>query len=174
MTDSTLAAWNQRAKGWWGWAVLFVVVVGLLAVGATADRGPQTQQDRIDAVSRRLACPTCDGESVYVSRAPAAEAIRAEIARQVATGQRSNDEIVAYIEERFGGQVLLVPRATGFDALVWAVPAAVAICAVAALGFAFRRWRLEAAQWSGPTADDRQLVADALRHEHDGGGARGS
>jgi cytochrome c-type biogenesis protein CcmH len=167
MSTSTWSDLNRRAKGWLGWSVLFVVVVGLLAIGATADRGPQTQQDRIDSVSRRLACPTCDGESVYVSRAPAAAAIRAEIARQVSTGQRSNDEIVAYIEERFGGQVLLVPRATGLDALVWALPAAVAIVTVAALGFAFRRWRLQAALVTDPTVDDRELVAQALRSEHD-------
>jgi cytochrome c-type biogenesis protein CcmH/NrfF len=25
-----------------------------------------TQGDRIDAITKRIACPTCDGESVYV------------------------------------------------------------------------------------------------------------
>lgn len=166
MATPTVSTWNRRAKGWLGWALLLVAVSSLLAVGATRDTGPQTQQDRIDSITRRLACPTCDGESIFVSRATAAEAIRAEVARQVATGQRTDDEILAYVEERFGGQVLLVPRATGIDALVWALPAAVAICAIAALAFAFRRWQLAAAGISGPTDDDRALVAEAQRREH--------
>lgn len=166
MSATSLADVNRRAKGWLGWALLLVVVTSLLAIGATRDTGPQTQQDRIDAITQRLACPTCDGESVFVSRATAAEAIRAEVARQVATGQRTNDEIVGYIEERFGGQVLLVPRSTGLDALVWALPAAVAICAIAALAFAFRRWHLAAGEIAAPTDDDRARVAEALRQEH--------
>jgi cytochrome c-type biogenesis protein CcmH len=166
-TTDTAKAWNRRAKGGIGWAVLLIVLVGLLAVGSTRDTGPQTQQDRIDAVAKRLACPTCDGESIYVSRAPAAEAIRNEVARQVATGVRTNDEIVAYVEERFGGQVLLVPRATGLDALVWALPAAVFVCAVAGLAVAFRRWKRAAGAVGDPTDADRALVADALRQEHE-------
>lgn len=120
-----------------------VIIVGLLlAVGASRDGGPLTQQERVDGISRRLACPTCQGESVYVSRASAAVALRDEIARQVGSGERSDDEIVAFVEQRFGGQVLLVPRSSGIDALVWALPVAALICALVGLAMAFRRWRI--------------------------------
>jgi cytochrome c-type biogenesis protein CcmH len=162
---SGVRSWNRRAKGWFGWAVVLVAVVGLLAVGTTRDSGPQTRGDRIDTIGKRLACPTCDGESVYVSRAPAAVAIRNEITRQVDEGLRSDDEIVAYIERGFGGQVLLVPRATGFDALVWALPVALGVCAVAGLAVTFRRWRLEARAVGAPTDEDRALVERALAGE---------
>ena len=64
-----------------------------------------------------------------------------EIARQVDTGTVSDDQIINYIEQRFGSKVLLVPRATGIDALVWALPAAALVCAVVGLGVAFRRWK---------------------------------
>ena len=94
------------------------IIVGLLlAVGASRDGGPLTQQERVDDIAKRLACPTCQGESVYVSRASAAVSLRDEIARQVGSGERSDDQIVAYVEQRFGGQVLLVPRSSGIDAL---------------------------------------------------------
>ncbi len=156
---------NRRLKRWPGWLALVLVVFALLAVGASRDGGPETQQDRIDAIGRRLACPTCAGESVYVSRAAAAEAIRNEIARQVATGERSDDEIVAFIEDRFGGQVLLVPKATGLDALVWVLPVVVLVVAVAGLTVAFRRWQREPVLV--PTDEDRALVAAALAEEHD-------
>jgi cytochrome c-type biogenesis protein CcmH len=121
------------------WAGLLVVTAALLVFGSVRDSGPLTQQDRIDAITKRVACPTCDGESVYVSRAAAAQAIRAEVARQVGDGLKTDDEIVAYIADRFGGQVLLVPRGSGIDALVWVLPVVVAVALVAALASSFRR-----------------------------------
>jgi len=142
--------------------VLALATFVLLAVGIAADNGPQTQQDRIDAISKRIACPTCQGESVYVSRASSAESIRNEIARQVGTGQLSDDEIVAYLEDSFGGNVLLVPRSTGVDALVWALPVAVAVAAIAGLAVAFRRWRSQSLLVA--TDDDEAIVAE-LRKE---------
>ncbi|MEK0443473.1 MAG: cytochrome c biosis protein CcmH [Actinomycetota bacterium] len=128
---------RQRAA----WVAIIVSALALLLFGTVRDTGPLTQQDRIDAVTKRIACPTCDGESVYVSRASAAESIRAEVARQVGDGVRTDDEIVAYVAERFGGQVLLVPRATGLDALVWILPPLVTSALLGALWLAFRRWR---------------------------------
>ncbi len=145
------------------WVLLAAAFAGLLAFGTLRDSGPSSQQDRIDSISQRLACPTCSGESIYVSRAAAAESIRAEIARQVSDGQRTDDEIIAYIESRFGGQVLLVPRATGIDAVVWALPVAVFVASLALLGLAFARWRRR--EESGPSNADRKLVDDALSGE---------
>ena len=123
------------------WALVAVVAVTFLLFGSLRTSDPRTQQDRIDAIAKRLACPTCQGESIYVSRAPAAESLRAEIARQVASAQRTDDEIIAYIENRFGSSVLLVPRSDGLDALIWILPVALGIVGVGGLAFVFVRWR---------------------------------
>ena len=131
----------KKLKSWPVWMLMGFIVVALLAIGSTRDSGPMTQGDRIDSITKHIACPTCDGESVYVSRATAAENIRKQVARDVAAGELSDDEIVASIARTFKAQVLLVPRATGFDSLVWVLPIAVLICAVAGLWVAFRRWR---------------------------------
>ncbi len=144
------------------WVAMAILVGLLLVVGANNNSGPLTQQERIDEISQRLACPTCQGESVYVSRAPAAVSLRDEIARQVGGGERTDDEIVAFVELRFGGQVLLVPRSSGIDALVWALPVTALICALAGLALAFRRWRV-----SGDVEvsdSDREIVDDAMRN----------
>ena len=127
------------------WALLLVVTAALLAFGAGRDTGPLTQQERIDVITKRIACPTCDGESVLVSRAAAAQAIRAEVARQVGDGLKTDDEIVAYVADRFGGQVLLVPRGSGIEALIWVLPVVLAVVLVGALFVLFRRGDADAA-----------------------------
>lgn len=163
---------NERVKGWPGWALLAVVVVVLLAVGATRSSGPQTQEDRIDAISRRVACPVCDGESVYESRNNASVAIRNEVADLVRENRSSDDQIVGILENRYGAQVLLVPRASGFDALVWVLPAVAFVAGVAGLVVAFRRWKRQAAAASDPTDADRALVDAARRSAADDGTGR--
>ena len=147
-------------KRWPSWVLLVFVVAGFLAVGSMRNSGPRSPNERVDEISRRLACPICEGESVFESRNADSEAIRVEIARQVNGGTVTDDEIIAFIAQRFGGRVLLVPRATGIDALVWALPAAALVCAVVGLGLTFRRWK--AAAGAIPDEDDRALVAAAL------------
>jgi cytochrome c-type biogenesis protein CcmH len=162
MSASTL---NRSLKHWPGWLALVLVVAGLLAVGIARDSGPQTQADRVDDISRRVACPICDGESVFESQNNASVAIRNQVAELVAENDLSDSEIIAFIETRYGAQVLLVPKASGFDALVWVLPAVAFVCAVAGLIVAFRRWRADASSTSAPTEDDRALVDAALRDD---------
>ncbi|MCU1359595.1 MAG: ccmH [Ilumatobacteraceae bacterium] len=151
------AGW-KRAKRWPGWVLLAVVVVGLMAIGLGTNNTPATAQDRVDSIAKRLACPICDGESVFESRNTASDKIRTEIRAQVDEGQLSNDEIISYFVQR-NQRLLLVPRASGLDALVWELPAFAAVCAIAGLAFAFRRWKRAAD--TVPTDDDRALVAAA-------------
>jgi cytochrome c-type biogenesis protein CcmH len=145
------------------WMLMGILTVSLLAVGTTRDKGPLTQGDRIDAITKRVACPTCDGESVFVSRASAAEAIRKQVAREVAAGEKSDTEIIGSIAQAFNAQILLVPRATGLDSLVWVLPIAVLVCAVAGLAMAFRKWRRQ--NTAGASGDDFALVNKLLADE---------
>ena len=58
--------------------------------------------------------------------------------------------------------MLLVPRASGLDALVWVLPALGFVVGTTGLALAFRRWRLEAAGLADPTDEDRAIVEAAL------------
>ena len=157
----------QRAlKSPVGWMVLLFAFVALLVVGIQRDAGPATPQERIDSVSKRLACPTCDGESVFESRGSASVAIKKEVARLVADGRLTDGEIVSSIEASFGSDVLLIPRASGLEGLVWALPVAVAVVAFVGMAFVFRRWRRENRVLVA-TADDEVLVARARRDRGD-------
>lgn len=157
---SSARSLNRSVKSLAGWGVVLAALMLLMAVGVTREPAPRTSSDRIDEISKRIACPTCDGESVYESRATASENIRAEITAQVNAGNRTDDQIIEFLADRFGGQVLLVPRATGVEALAWAIPVAVAIVAIAGLFVVFRRWRHESV--AAATDADRELVDEAL------------
>jgi len=152
-------------KRWPGWVLLGLVVVGLLAVGTSRESGPRTSEERVEEISKRLACPICDGESVFESRNNASAGIREEIRRQVETGQRTDEQIITFFEQRYDASILLVPRASGLDALVWVLPVMAMVCAIAGLAVAFRRWRLAADLV--PTEGDRALVEGALRRADD-------
>jgi cytochrome c-type biogenesis protein CcmH len=157
-------------KRWPGWAALVLVLVALLTIGVTRDSGPRTQQDRIDSISKRLACPECAGESIYESRATAAESIRNDIARQVAEGVASDDEIVESIDDAYAQPLQLTPQSSGFEALIWVLPVTLLLMALAGLAAAFRKWRHEGDD--AATDEDRELVAAALQRERgpDAGG----
>ncbi|MET0662675.1 MAG: cytochrome c-type biogenesis protein CcmH [Ilumatobacteraceae bacterium] len=154
--------WNTAVKRWPGWLALVFVVAGFLAVGAFRSTGPETPADRVDAIASRVACPICDGESVFVSQNNASRAIRSQIAVLVAENDLDDDDIIARIETRYGAEVLLVPRSSGFDALIWVLPAVGFVCGVAGLAVVFRRWKREAAAMAEPTDADRELVAEAM------------
>jgi cytochrome c-type biogenesis protein CcmH len=138
----------KKLKSWPMWMLMGILTVSLLAVG-----------------TKRVACPTCDGESVFVSRASAAEAIRKQVAREVAAGEKSDTEIIGSISDSFNAQILLVPRATGLDSLVWVLPIAVLVCAVAGLAMAFRKWRKQ--NTIGATGEDFELVNKLLAQGED-------
>jgi cytochrome c-type biogenesis protein CcmH len=154
-------------KRWPGWVALVFVVVGFLVVGATRDTGPLTQDDRIVSIEKRLACPVCQGESVYESRNPASNQIREAIRQQVREGRLDDAEIVQGIVVAYDGEELLVPTADGVEALAWALPATAFVVGGAGLAVAFRRWRESAARLGEATDDDYALVAEALREQGD-------
>ncbi len=160
-----MSSWNRRAKGWGGWLLLAVVVAGALAVGIARDSGPRTPEERVASITRRLACPICDGESVYDSRNPASNNIRDAVQLAVAEGQLADDEIIERIVLAYDGEELLVPTTDGFEALAWALPAAAFVLAVAGLTVAFRRWQESSRALGQATAEDYALVAAAAAQD---------
>ncbi|MEY2610550.1 MAG: cytochrome c biosis protein CcmH [Actinomycetota bacterium] len=162
MNRSTL---NRTIKRWPSWVLLLLCAVVLMVIGVDRVSGPSTAEERIDAIAQRLACPTCDGESVYESRGSASQAIRKEIARRVADGQSSDDEIVAAIDDSYEADLRLVPDSSGLESMIWIAPMVVAVGAVALLVVAFRRWRSEGSLT--PTDEERSVVEKALRESNE-------
>ncbi|MEI7547081.1 MAG: cytochrome c-type biogenesis protein CcmH [Actinomycetota bacterium] len=147
-------------KRWPGWVLLVFVVAGFLAYGSTRDAGARTPEERVEEISKQLACPICGGETVFESRNTASTSIRAEIKNQVSTTDASDDAIIAYIVQQFGAKTQLLPRASGFESLVWVIPGVALVCSAVGLFFSFRRWRTNVD--TVPDDEDRSRVDAAL------------
>lgn len=152
---------GSPVRTWAPWALLFVVVVALLAFGAQGTTGDLTAQDRVTNLSRTIKCPTCSGESTAESNAPSSQEVRRDIALRIEQGQ-TDDEIRSFYVSRYGEGILLTPASTGVASLVWVIPVVAAVFAVGALVLVFRRWSV-AADGVDVSDADRALVADALR-----------
>jgi cytochrome c-type biogenesis protein CcmH len=168
------AGLNRKLKSWPAWALMFVVIVAFLVVGSTRSTGPQSAEDRVDQVTQRIACPVCDGESVFESQNNSSRSIRNQVEELVRANELSDEEIITFIDNRFQAELLLVPKASGLDALVWALPAVGFVLGMTGLVFAFRRWRAEADGLADPTDDDRSLVDAALAADVDQDAGEGS
>jgi cytochrome c-type biogenesis protein CcmH len=149
-------------RRWLPWAALVVVVGVALAIG-TFDRsgGGRTDEERAQSLAEGFRCPTCAGQSVADSDAPAARAIRTQIERQIDDG-RSDDEISDYVLSRYPRSEQVPPR-SGLAGLVWVLPVAGVVLAVAALVVAFGRWRVVSDRRAAVSDEDRVLVEQA-RH----------
>ncbi|MEM7095531.1 MAG: cytochrome c-type biogenesis protein [Actinomycetota bacterium] len=143
---------------WLTWVLMAIVAVAVLVVGATGDAGPQSDGERVADLAGTIRCPQCRGQSVAESNVTIAREIRADIRQRVAAGE-SDDAIRQVYIDRYGRSVVLTPDAGGFTGLVWIVPVVAAGCAVAAIGLAFRRWQIEAADVASASDEDRELVA---------------
>jgi cytochrome c-type biogenesis protein CcmH len=130
-------------RTWAPWAVLVVVVAVALVIGTRSDGEPATVAARVESIASELRCPTCRGQSAAESDAAAARAVRAEVRRRVEAGQ-TRAEIVSYFVSRYGKDIVLRPESRGIAALVWVLPVAALVVALAWLVVAFRRWRPEA------------------------------
>lgn len=156
---------SRFARSTFGWALIVGVFVGLVSYGATQNGATQTQQDRVDDITSKVACPVCDGESVFESRNSASRAIRNEVDSLVRGNEFSDQQILQRLETSYGSEVMLVPKSSGFDAIAWIAPIVVFALAAAGLIVAFVRWRRLSKHSGTPTEADRHLVAAALSEQ---------
>ena len=148
-----------RMRRWLPWMALAVMVaVALVVAAGSGSKGAQSETARAARLDAQIRCPTCKGLSAAESDAEAARAIRAEVAKEVHEG-RSDGAILSSIAGRYGSDILLRPSASGFDELVWVLPVAAFVVAIAGLALAFRRWHRSTV--GSVTDADRAVVAEA-------------
>lgn len=153
---------HKGARRWRLGLVWLAMVVALgVAFGydALASHHRQSLDQQVAAIANQVRCPSCQDETAENSATQTAAAVRATIRQRLLAGQ-SQAEIEAYLESRYGPSILLRPPAGGLSGLVWVLPVAAAVAALAGLAVAFRRWRPSPA---APLSDEERVLLDRAR-----------
>jgi cytochrome c-type biogenesis protein CcmH/NrfF len=133
--------------------VRLMTIVALLtglAVPAGAQGGDSTTrrevaaedsalEARTTALASRLRCPVCQGESIQDSPSELAQNMRAVVREQLRAG-RSQKEIEAYFVSKYGEWILLEPRMTGLNVLLYVFPVLLVVGGLALVVVLVRRW----------------------------------
>jgi cytochrome c-type biogenesis protein CcmH len=152
-------------RRWLPWLVLTAVALVALVIGTQRSSTPATLDARVMHIANEVRCPVCEGQSAAQSQAAASVQIRDQIRHELVAGQ-SESQILAGLVSSYGPSILEKPQASGVGLLVWVVPVLAVVAGIGGLAIAFRRWRSPpTVRPTGPSDDDRLLVADALRSE---------
>ena len=148
---------------------LIFVIVGLLfsasllviAKEAQPNEDPKIEQ-RMKTLTEQLRCLVCQNETLADSRADLAEDLRKQIREQMKAG-KSDQEILAFLTERYGDFVLYKPPVKMTTYLLWFGPFVLLIAGTAVL-FRYLKTRREMIQEQPLTADERQRAEEILRN----------
>ena len=115
---------------------------------------------RLKNLGEELRCLVCQNQTIADSAAPLALDLRNQIRAQIAQG-RSDDEIRAYMVERYGDFVLYKPPFKAATAILWVGPFALLAVGIGVLVVVLRR-RKAASGTPAPDADARRAEVAAL------------
>jgi cytochrome c-type biogenesis protein CcmH len=119
-----------------------LIFCGLLLCAAApdpADRLPDAGQEaRARAIFAQVRCVVCQNESIDDSEADLAHDLRQIVRGQVAAG-RSDDQIRAFLVERYGDFILLKPPVSPLTAILWGTPFAIVVIGVGWIAMRRRR-----------------------------------
>jgi cytochrome c-type biogenesis protein CcmH len=92
----------------------------VVAKEAQSNEDPKIEQ-RMKALTEQLRCMVCQNETLDASRADLAENLRKEIREQIKAG-KSDQEIIAFLTQRYGDYVLYNPPVKKTTYLLWFGP----------------------------------------------------
>ena len=102
-------------------------------------------EERARALGAELRCLVCQNQAIDDSASPFAKDVRLLVRRRLVAGD-SDEEIRAFLVERYGEFILLRPSARGFNLFLWLFPLAALAFASALLWWYYRRWRASSLQ----------------------------
>lgn len=120
---------------------MLVALVALLSLAAAQVELEAT----VFKVAEKLRCPVCVSESVAQSSSPTSVQMREIIADKLRAGE-SEEEILAFFQERYGDWILLEPPRRGIYLVVWLAPILAALIGLGLLIYYLKRWQAIARQ----------------------------
>lgn len=126
-------------------AIIFSIVAVLLATPGRAVEPDEILPEpaleaRARSISRDLRCVVCQSQSIDDSNAPLAKDMRILVRERLAAGD-TDEEVFAYLVDRYGDYILLKPPVQKNTFLLWSAPIIVFLVAAAGAGAYLARMR---------------------------------
>ena len=114
-----------------------VLLAVLLFTGGTAQaQGPDQElpydEEEAQSIDRMLICPVCPAETIDQAQVELSKQMRRIVREMLAQGANRN-EILDFFVDRYGTEVLAAPPKSGVNLLVWILPLAGVLAALAAV-----------------------------------------
>ncbi len=158
----------SRPRGLRPSLTILALVLGLLVPGAAAAVLPDEMlsdpvlEGRARALSRVIRCLVCQNESIDTSNADLARELRILVRERLTTGD-SDPEVLDFLVARYGDFVLLRPRMTPANYLLWFGPAAVLLFGLAGVALYFRR--RQPSTEDGLSAEEEARIARLIEQD---------
>lgn len=147
-------------------AVLFLLCLLPLAAIAQVQEEEKSSGDpvieaRLAKLSHELRCLQCQNQTLAESPAGLAADMRREIREQMKAG-KSDQEIVAFLTDRYGQFILYKPRVTPVTYLLWFGPFVLLLAGLAVL-FRYIKSRRDTIAEKPLTNEERRRAEELLR-----------
>lgn len=96
------------------------------------------------AVASTLRCPVCQGESIEASPSELAAQMRAVVHDRLRAGE-TPEAVRAYFVSKYGEWILLEPKMTGLNILLYVLPVLLVVGGVVLVVILVRKWTTPAA-----------------------------
>jgi cytochrome c-type biogenesis protein CcmH len=147
----------------WLTASIFVFAASISAISAAHAVQPDEILDdpaleaRARELSAGLRCLVCQNQSIDDSDAPLAKDLRVLVRERLKAGD-SDEEIIDFVVSRYGEFVLLKPRFSPHNWVLWLATPLVLLAGLAAILFAYRRRKADAEGPKPLTADEKRRL----------------
>jgi cytochrome c-type biogenesis protein CcmH len=139
--------------------VAAVAIAAIMLIGAADDPADRlknpAQEARARALFQQLRCVVCQNESIDDSEADLAQDLRRIVRGQIAEG-RSDDQVRAFLVQRYGQFILLKPPLSPGNATLWLTPV---VLVLAGGAYVWRRARAARADEPPLTAAEERALS---------------
>ena len=118
-------------------------------------------------ISEELRCLVCQNQTIADSDAPLAVDLRREVREMVKQGM-DEEEVVSFMEERYGDFVRYRPAFKGSTLLLWIGPLLIFVIALSVLFYNLKRKRKSVDETTPLTEQERARVAELLKRDNPG------
>jgi cytochrome c-type biogenesis protein CcmH len=131
---------------------VLLFAVALLALLTASVGATPVSEETVHEVAAQLRCVVCQNLSVADSPSEMAAQMRAIVRERLEAGE-TPEQVREYFVARYGEWILLAPRRSGFNLLVWGFPLAAVAVGFVVVALLLRRWTRPRAAVAPPAVD---------------------